>query len=86
MSAKFIRLKVRTARIVHGFDAQNAEIIEEPLDEAYTIKLVAIDRIQSISERYLLVTGGHGRLMYWEYKGGMDALAQRLAKAGLLLE
>lgn len=86
MSARFIRLKVRTARIVHGFDAQNVEIVEEVNEEVYVTKLVAIERIQSISERYLLVSGGQGRLMYWEYKGGMDALAQRLAKAGLLLE
>ena len=86
MSARFIRLKVRTAQIVHGFDAQNAEIVEEVNEESYVTKLVALERIQSINERFILVTGGQGRLMYWEYKGGMEALAQRLAKAGLLLE
>lgn len=86
MNPKFIRLNVRTAQIVHGFDAQNAEIVEAVNEESFVTKLVALERIQSVSERYILVTGGHGRLMYWEYEGDLDALAQRLASANLLLE
>lgn len=37
------------------------------------------------SEQYLLVTGSHGRIMYWEYRGSMDELRGRLAEAELML-
>jgi hypothetical protein len=45
-------------------------------------KLIAIDRIQSVSEKYVLVTSSHGRVMYWEYEGEMSVIQQRLAAAG----
>ena len=65
---KFIELKVRTARIVHGFDSDNREIVEEVKELDFTRKLIAVQRIQSVSEAYILVTGSHGRVMYWEYE------------------
>ena len=51
---------------------------------AFTDKLVAADRILSVSERYVLTTYAAGRLIYWEYEGGMPALAAQLERAGLL--
>ncbi|MCF3999132.1 hypothetical protein L2E47_56300, partial [Pseudomonas aeruginosa] len=44
-----------------------------------------IERIQSISEKYLLVSASHGRVAYWEYEGGLTALRRRLEQVGLLL-
>lgn len=82
----FLDLEVRTARIVHGFDEANREIAECPEETDFTRKLIAISRIQSISDQYLLVTGSHGRMMYWEYRGSLDEVEARLATAGLTLE
>lgn len=42
------------------------------------LKIVSIQRIQSISEKYILVKSSHGRIMYWEYKGTMEELKQKL--------
>ena len=53
--------------------------------ERFVEKLLRIERIQSISEKYLLVSASHGRVAYWEYEGGLTALRRRLEQAGLLL-
>jgi hypothetical protein len=49
------------------------------------VKIVAISRIQSLSEKYILVTGSHGRLMYWEYEEDFDTLQRLLEAKGLLI-
>ena len=83
---KFLVLRVRSCLVVHGYTPDNREIVERIDDGAFVEKIIAIERIQSVSEQYVLVTGPHGRLMYWEYEGGFDAVRQRLMRAGLLLE
>jgi hypothetical protein len=83
---KFISLKVRSCLVVHGYTPDNREVAERVEDGAFAEKLIAIDRIRSVSEQYVLVTGSHGRLMYWEYEGGIDAVRQQLTRSGLLLE
>ena len=82
----YILLRVRTAMVVHGYTERNEEIVERVADEPYVDKLVAIDRIQSATEKYLLVTSSHGRVMYWEYEGGLAQLQRRLRDAGRLIE
>ncbi|MCO4292503.1 hypothetical protein NF867_06495 [Solitalea sp. MAHUQ-68] len=49
-------------------------------------KVLAVSCIQSISENYALVTGSHGRLMYWEYTGGNANLMSKMHLAGLMVE
>lgn len=85
MIAKFISLRVRNAITMHGYAADNTEISEEFRDEPFMEKLVSIDRIQSISETYILVTSSHGRVMYWEYEGSLSQLRDRFAYAGLVV-
>jgi hypothetical protein len=81
----FLTLRVRTAMVVHGYDSDNKEIVEELKGEPFVEKVIALSRIQSVSAQYVLVTSSHGRVMYWEYEGGMAALKQRLSEAGLLV-
>ncbi|MDN6860543.1 hypothetical protein QO207_28465 [Pseudomonas sp. CAN2814] len=81
----FISLKVRAAFIVHGYDEHNREVIEQVSDPDFVEKLVRIERIQSISEKYVLVTASDGRLAYWEYAEDFAALKARLKAAGLLV-
>jgi hypothetical protein len=83
---KFIELEVRTAFIVHGFDKGNKEILEQTSDDPFVKKLISIDRIQSISEEYVLVTSSHSRVMYWEYNCTMSSLVEKLKNAGLVIE
>lgn len=68
----FIKVSVKTATIVHGYDSHNQEISEDVKEESFTTKLLAIDRLLSVSENFLLVSGSHGRVMYWEYEGGLS--------------
>lgn len=64
---KFIKLTVKNHEIMHGFDNENKEIIEKVVVEKASVKLIAIDRILSISEKFILTTY-HDRLIYWEYE------------------
>lgn len=82
---KFISLRVRNAILMHGYTADNVEIVEEFKDEAFVEKLIAVDRIQSVTEKYLLVTSSHGRVMYWEYEGSLASVKDGLAAAGLVV-
>ena len=82
---KFISLRVRTGLLVHGYTDDNQEIVQEFHDEPFVEKLIAVDRIQSATEKYLLVTSSHGRVMYWEYEGTLAEVTARLAAAGLVV-
>lgn len=82
---KYIEIEVRTALIVHGYDDENNEIEQEINEQEYMTKLVSIERIQSVSEKYLLVTASHERVMYWEYKGTLKEIKSRLERAGAII-
>ncbi|GAB3217760.1 hypothetical protein J0A67_01180 [Algoriphagus aestuariicola] len=79
----FIELEVKLGIIVHGYTAENKEIEEVYKEDDFVKKIVAIDRIQSISEKYILVKSSHERVMYWEYKGTMEELKQRMLAADI---
>lgn len=79
MSQKgFIEISVKDHLISHGFDENNKEIIEEVTVEKPTKKFLSVDRIQSVSAKYILTTYGHGRLVYWEYEGSYDELKEKI--------
>lgn len=78
----FIEIFVKNHLISHGFDENNKEIIEEVAVEKPIKKFISIDRIQSVSEKYILTTYGHGRLIYWEYEGSYEELREKILIAG----
>ena len=78
--SKFLEIKVKNHVILHGFAENNKEILEEVEADSFVTKLVAIDRIQSISEQYILTSYAFGRLIYWEYEGTLDELKSALHK------
>ncbi|MBB6523827.1 hypothetical protein [Pseudoteredinibacter isoporae] len=82
---KYIEVNVKTALIVHGFDEDNQEIIEKVNDENYMKKLVSIERIQSISNQYLLVSSSHGRIIYWEYEEDYAEIKAKLESQGMIV-
>ena len=82
---KFVSLRVRNAILMHGYTDDNREVVENFEGEAFVEKLIAVDRIQSATEKYLLVTSSHGRVMYWEYEGTLASVKERLAAAGLVV-
>ena len=70
---------------MHGYGQDNTEIETEVHGEAFVDKLIDIDRIQSVSEKYILVSASHGRVLYCEYEGTLAAVTQRLSNAGLVV-
>jgi len=76
---KFIELTLKNHTILHGFDARNQEIVEEVTVELASKKLVAVDRILSVSERFILIKYAYDRIIYWEYLDGYEKVQQLLA-------
>ncbi len=72
---KFIKVKVKDHIIMHGFDDNNKEIEEVVSVPEWSEKLIAIDRIMSVSEKYILTTYADGRIIYWQYEGGLKIFA-----------
>ncbi|WP_410209414.1 hypothetical protein [Aquirhabdus sp.] len=83
---KFISLRVKTALLVHGYTEDHKEITEIVNDELFVEKLIAVDRIQSVTEKYLLVSSSHGRIMYLGYEGNLASVTERLNRAGLVIQ
>jgi hypothetical protein len=82
----FIEYRVSNQIVWHGYDSDKHEIIEEITDQPIVNKLLAVSRIQSITEKYVLVSSEYGRYAYWQYHDGYEKLKQRLQQAGLLLQ
>ncbi|MEQ6890095.1 hypothetical protein ABE957_15595 [Halomonas sp. CS7] len=80
---EYVDMEVNTALIFHGFDSDNQPIEEAVTAGEFVRKLVSVERIRSISEQYVLVSGADGREMYWEYKGSLDELAKKLRSLGI---
>jgi len=78
---RFIKLKVKDYIVMHGYDSSNKEI-EELVSVPESIeKLIAIDRILFITDRYILTTFTAGRLIYWHYEGSLLEVEEKLREA-----
>ena len=74
----FIEVTTGNQIILHGFDEDNKEIIEEVKVHKPVKKTIAVRRIQSISERYIMATYAFGRLVYWEYEEDYETILNQL--------
>ncbi|MDF1655583.1 MAG: hypothetical protein P1U34_10775 [Coxiellaceae bacterium] len=63
----FIEITVKNHQILHGFDAENKEIIEEVEVDVATKKLININRVLSVSPKFILTSYACDRIIYWEY-------------------
>jgi len=82
---KFILLDIKPAFVHHGYDEENREVIETLFEEKFVTKIIPVERIQSITETYILVSGTQGREHYWEYQGNLAEIVEKLSDAGLLV-
>lgn len=82
---KFIKVKVKDYIVMHGYDKKNKEIEESISVESYNEKIIAIDRILSVSEKYILTSYAAGRIIYWNYQGDLVELEEQLAAAGMII-
>ena len=75
---EFIELSLGSHLISHGYDATNKEITEEIIINGFSRKLVAISRIKSVSEKYILTNYADGRWIYWEYEESFEKVKEVL--------
>ncbi|MGK0137362.1 MAG: putative deacetylase [Algoriphagus sp.] len=74
----FLEVTVKDHLILHGFDENDKEVLEEFKFDKWSKKLIARERIQSISEKYILMSYAFERFIYWEYKEDYETLKSRL--------
>ena len=77
---EFIELHLGSYIISHGYDKNNNEkIVHIPADN-FAKKLIAVSRIKSLSEKYILTDYVDGRWIYWEYKEDFEDVKKLLNK------
>ncbi|WP_024770913.1 hypothetical protein [Aquimarina macrocephali] len=77
---KFIELTLKNHTILHGFDVRNREVTEEVEVEEASKKIVAVSRILSISEKFILIKYAYDRIIYWEYMEDYETIKKMLIK------
>lgn len=75
---KFIELHLKNYIISHGYDENNQEITEEITVADFSPKTIAVERIKSLSEHYILTDYTGGRWIYWEYKEDYASVKKQL--------
>ena len=75
---EFIELTLGSHMISHGYDTNNKEILENVTVNGFSKKIVAVSRIKSVSEKYILTDYLDGRWIYWEYEEAFEDLKKIL--------
>ncbi|MDO7173034.1 hypothetical protein [Mariniflexile sp. AS56] len=68
MKDSFIELSLGSYIISHGYGTKQKEVMEHIPSEHFAKKLIAVSRIKSVSEKYILTDYVDGRWIYWEYE------------------
>ncbi|MBU2949002.1 hypothetical protein [Zobellia uliginosa] len=76
----YIEVSLGSFMIGHGYDQKNKEIEERVVVEGFCKKLVAVNRIKSVSEKYILTDYLDGRWIYWEYLESYDEVKEMLTE------
>ncbi len=77
---EFIELTLGSYIISHGYDKNNKELVLHIPAEKFGKKLIAVSRIKSLSEKYILTDYVDGRWIYWEYQEDFDEVKKLLSK------
>lgn len=64
--------------ILHSFDHDDKEVIQRIEADRFSKKIIAVERILSISEKFILTSYAFDRIIYWEYEEDYDALKKML--------
>ena len=77
---EFIELHLGSYIISHGYDKNNKEIVVHIPADKFGKKLIAVSRIKSLSEKYILTDYVDGRWIYWEYQESFEDVKKLLSK------
>ena len=75
---KYVEISMGSCMISHGYDKNNKEVMENVVVDGFSKKLIAVDRIKSVSEKYILTDYLDGRWIYWEYLESYEEVKQML--------
>ena len=75
---KFIELTLGSYVISHGYNNKNKEVLDHVPSETFSKKVIPVDRIKSVSEKYILTDYVDGRWIYWEYEEDFTAVKKLL--------
>ena len=75
---RFIKLNLGDFIISNGYDKDNREIKEHVKVERFSRKIISVDRIKSLSKKYILIDYLDGRWIYWEYKEDYNTIKNKL--------
>ena len=81
----FIKIHTKNYIVVHGYDEHNKEIEETIEVNEPTEKLIAVNRILSISEKYILTSYAHNRIIYCQYEEDFKQIQAQLKLQGFLI-
>ncbi len=76
----FIELHLGSYIISHGYDKHNKEVVTRVEADVFGKKMIAVSRIKSISEKYILTDYVDGRWIYWEYREDFEDVQKLLSK------
>ena len=79
-------MTVKNHTVMHGFDANNKEILEKCVVDQATTKLIAVNRIKSLCKDLVLIDYADGRWIFWEYEEEFEDVERQLSDMGLLIE
>ena len=68
MKLEFIELTLGSYVISHGYGTKNKEMMEPIASDVFSKKIIAVSRIKSVSDKYILTDHIDGRWIYWEYE------------------
>ncbi|MFS4494907.1 hypothetical protein [Maribacter sp. 2308TA10-17] len=75
---KYIEITLGNHMISHGYNDDNKEVTEIVRVEGFSKKVVAVSRIKSLSEKYILTNYLDGRWIYWEYEEDYETIKKLL--------
>jgi len=74
----FIEISLGSHMISHGYNHENEEVLETVEIEGFSKKVVPLNRIKSLSEKYILTDYLNGRWIYWEYEERYEEVKKML--------
>lgn len=83
---KYISARIRACKVYHGYTSDRQPIVDDVPADGFVDKLIRVDRILSITPKYIFIECPHDTAQTWEYEGGFDEMKKRMSSAGLLID
>lgn len=83
---KYISARIKPAKVYHGYTDDRQLIVDDVPSDGFVEKVIKIDRILSITAKYIFIETPHDTVQTWEYEGGFESMKKKMSSAGLLVD